>query len=255
MNKKIVTFVSIVLTVFILGTAGLVFKEVSANNSSEIPPEVQQQILQREQEYQAVITEANQRIEELNNELVVMQEDQQTSEIQTNSVDTIVENAASTGGITPEEAALIALEATGYQEPILALPELVDFEGQVAYEVQLQNGVVFLNAQSGAVLFNGVPHKIDNQQAAVIAAEYLGGMDPRYAVIKQSILNGSEVLQVTLHDYVVFMDPFGNVLQAQYTQYDVSSSSTNNTSSSSSNSSSYDDDHDEDHSEDHEDDD
>ena len=254
MNKKIVTFVSIVLTVFILGTAGLVFKEVSANNSSEIPPEVQQQILQREQEYQTAITEANQRIEQLNNELVVIQEEQAT-EPQINSVDTVVENAALTSSITPEEAALLALEATGYQDPILALPELVDFEGQVAYEVQLQNGVVYLNAQSGAVLFNGVPHKIDNQQAAVIAAEYLGGMDPRYAVVKQSLLNGSEVLQVTLHDYVVFMDPFGNVLQAQYTQYDVSSSSTNNTSSTSSNSSSYDDDHDENHSEDHDDDD
>ena len=64
MNKKIITFVSIVLTVFILGTAGLVYKEVSANNSAEIPAEVQQQILQREQEYQTAITEANQRIED-----------------------------------------------------------------------------------------------------------------------------------------------------------------------------------------------
>jgi uncharacterized membrane protein YkoI len=170
MNKRMVTFVSIVITVFILGTAAVIIRDVSANKGETDPQVIQDQLLEREQVYNQVITEANQRIEQLNAELNGGQADQ-----------------TNPNNITPENAALIALATTNYEEPLLKLPELVDFEGKVVYEVQVKSGVIYLDAQSGEIVFNGVPQKIDAEQAAVLAGEYLGGLDPKYGVVKQSV--------------------------------------------------------------------
>ena len=145
MNKRIVTFVSIVITVFILGTAAVVIRDVSAKKGEPDPQVIQDQLLNREQVYNQVITEANQRIEQLNAELNGVQADQ-----------------TNPSNISPESAALIALATTNYKKPLLKLPEMVDFEGKVVYEVQVKSGVIYLDAQSGEIVFNGVPQKIDS---------------------------------------------------------------------------------------------
>ncbi|MBI9043511.1 MAG: hypothetical protein JEZ06_03445 [Anaerolineaceae bacterium] len=240
MNKRMVTFVSIVITVFILGTAAVIYRDVSASKLTELPQEIQDQLIERDQAYNEVIMEANERIEQLNYEISVLQENQQNDVDQTDEVST---------GISPEEAANIALTATNYEETLLKLPELVEFEGQMVFEVQMTSGVLYLDALSGAVVFNGVPKRIDAEQAAIIAGEYLGGMDPKYSVVKQVVLNGSEVFQAVFNDYIVFLDSYGNVLQAQYTQYEVSNSVASNDEPSGGYS---DDDHDDDHEDEHE---
>ncbi len=251
MNKKMITFVSIALTAFLLITAAVLITNVSAKNAAvEIPQDVQDQLAQRDQAYNEVIAEANQRIELLNTELAALQ----ATDSPENSSDPLV---------SPDEAALIALTSINFQEPLNNLPELVDFEGVVAYEVQLTSGKVYVNSRSGEILFSSVQQKINAEDAAMIAGEYLGGLDPRYGVVKQSQLNGADVFLVSFNNYVVTLDQYGTVLQAQVFQYTNETTSSNptinqnNSSTNTSTSSHVDDDDDdhEDHHEEHEDDD
>lgn len=237
MNKRIIAFVSIVLTILVVVLAATLIRDVAANKAADVSPEVINQFIQREEIYNETIKEANQRIETLNAELAEAQK--------TNDEESPVQ-------ITPEQAALIALQTTNYQDSLQSLPELVDFEGVVSFEIQMSNGTVYVDARTGDVLFNGVPEKIDMDQAAVIAGEYLGGLDPRYSLVKETILNGSKVFQVSIGNYVVMLDQFGTVLQAQAFEYtevstSSSSSSTSNSSSVSSNHGDDDDDDDDDY--------
>ena len=232
MNKRVVLFSSIFLSVLLLVVIGGVVKTVTARQSqAAISPDIQAQIDARESEYAAQIEAANQQIRLLSEQVQGQQPVKESSKI------------------SPENAATIAMQTAGEGESLLQLPELVSYEGKTAYEVQLTDGVLFIDSISGEILFNGVPERITPEQAAEIAGVYLGGMDPRYATVKIAVSNGSEVFQVSFNDYLVFVDKFGNVVQAQVLQY--ANASTN--SSGQSGYSEHDDDHDE--HEDHDDDD
>lgn len=61
---------------------------------------------------------------------------------------------APTYALSPQQAALVALRATP-GATLTAAPDAVDFQGQVAYEVRLTRGTVYVDANSGQVLFNG----------------------------------------------------------------------------------------------------
>ncbi len=56
--------------------------------------------------------------------------------------------------LSPDQAARIAARVAPSAK-LIAVPELVDFQGTVAYEVVLNQGNVYVDAQSGQVLFNG----------------------------------------------------------------------------------------------------
>jgi hypothetical protein len=56
--------------------------------------------------------------------------------------------------ISAEAARNIALNAANLAT-MIRQPELVRFEGSVAYEVGFTRGVVYVDANSGAVLYNG----------------------------------------------------------------------------------------------------
>ncbi len=55
--------------------------------------------------------------------------------------------------LTPDQAAAIATSVV-LKAKILRAPELVNFQGAVAYEVGLNQGNVYVDANSGKVLFN-----------------------------------------------------------------------------------------------------
>jgi ABC-type Fe3+-hydroxamate transport system substrate-binding protein len=57
--------------------------------------------------------------------------------------------------VTPAEATGLALEEV--QDGLLTggIPELVSYEGTPAYEVVLEQGNVYVDASSGAILYNG----------------------------------------------------------------------------------------------------
>ena len=215
MNKRVVLFTSILLSVLLLVVIGGVVKTVTARQSqAAVNPDLQAQIDAREAEYAAQIEAANQQIRLLSDQV----QGQQPVKVSSN--------------ISPENAASIALQTAGEDESLLQLPELVSYEGKTAYEVKLTDGVLFIDSISGEILFNGVPERITPEQAAEIAGVYLGGMDPRYATVQIAVSNGSEVFKVTFNDYIVFVDKFGNVVQAQVLQYTNASTSSSNSSSS-----------------------
>ena len=229
MNKRVVLFTSILLSVLLLVVIGGVVKTVTARQSqAAVNPDLQAQIDAREAEYAAQIEAANQQIRLLSDQV----QGQQQVKVSSN--------------ISPENAASIALQTAGEDESLLQLPELVSYEGKTAYEVKLTDGVLFIDSISGEILFNGVPERITPEQAAEIAGVYLGGMDPRYATVQIAVSNGSEVFKVTFNDYIVFVDKFGNVVQAQVLQYtNASTSSSNSSSSGQASYSEHDDDHEE----------
>jgi len=58
--------------------------------------------------------------------------------------------------ITPQDAANIALAASP-GAVLRATPELVSFQATVAYEVHLDRGLIYVDATTGKVLYNGAP--------------------------------------------------------------------------------------------------
>ncbi|MEI8132022.1 MAG: PepSY domain-containing protein [Leptolinea sp.] len=214
MRSKIVLFVSIGLSVFLLlGAVGVAnAMKSSGNNLSGNPtlsPEQVQQLAAREAAYNDLVVQANQRIETLNNEVSALKENSS--------------QAPSQPAITADTAANTAIKEAGGEEALLKIPELVNYQGTSAFEVKLEDGVVYVDAQSGKVIFNGVTPKISEQQARDIAGKYMGGMDGKYANVKLVDLNGTGIYQVTFegpHEaYVVFIDSSGKVVKAQIVKY------------------------------------
>jgi uncharacterized membrane protein YkoI len=85
--------------------------------------------------------------------------------------------------ITADRAALIALDAA-VGARLLHDPELVNFEGSTAYEVSLDQGMVYVDAQTGDVLANqastlatttSTDGQISRDQAIEVARSYAGG--------------------------------------------------------------------------------
>lgn len=76
--------------------------------------------------------------------------------------------------VTPEQALQAAREAAGPGMSESRAPELVSFEDKAAYEVPFEAGSIYIDAQTGEVLFNGtLPQEITADQAAQIASDYL----------------------------------------------------------------------------------
>jgi uncharacterized membrane protein YkoI len=97
-------------------------------------------------------------------------------------------------------------------------PQLVSFEGNTAYEVSFEQGMIYVDANTGQVLFNGTQPQsapqIDAQQAAQIAANYLGEGD--VLDIQLVNFNGATVYQVSFFSgNVVFVTPTGQVAYVQ----------------------------------------
>ncbi|MEJ2012180.1 MAG: hypothetical protein P8X64_08150 [Anaerolineales bacterium] len=141
MNRKAL-FLSLGITAFVLVTAGGVLAAFAQSQSAPQPatiedvlndPEVQALLQEREAAYQQMIDEANQRLVE-------------------------AEGAAegSVAGEYPVPADLavalgrIALDGG----TLLRNPELVSVNGRAAYELIYDRGRVYVDATSGAILFN-----------------------------------------------------------------------------------------------------
>ena len=113
----------------------------------------------------------------------------------------------------------------------------MSFSGSPAYEVIYGNGKVYVDANTGAVLFNGLQTtvtSITSEQALYIAVNYLKTSQP--VSLDTSTFNGAKVYVVLFADgQSVYVDMTGKVVAVQM--------------ASSSQSSSYTDDDDDEHSE------
>ena len=179
MTQKTALILSAVLTAFVLVLGGGLVAQVSQSAAApvaapaaasttapaasvpaaHVTAQLQQIMQQREAQYRQLIEQANQRLAAMNQQLAAAQVTQSAPAKSAQAVLTTRAAQPSQPAITlsAETARNIAIAASNYATMIRE-PELVRFEGQVAYEVGLTRGVVYVDANTGAVLYNGTQH-------------------------------------------------------------------------------------------------
>ena len=185
-------FITATILVIVGGITTLVFASKtptqaasadSAQPSAALDP-------QREEAYNQLIQQANQQLEEANQKLQALQS--QVNQLSGGSP----AQAQVAAAASPDQAAEIARQAAGKGRITVAAPDLVSFEGKPAYEVVFNQGSIYVDSQTGAVLYNGtVPQTITADKAAEVASQYLNltdilqvdqvtiGNQPRYRII------------------------------------------------------------------------
>jgi uncharacterized membrane protein YkoI len=133
------------------------------------PAAVQQAIKERDAAYQQRIQQANDQLQQANVQLQQAYQKQQELAAQLNQAyrqqqprQAVAQPepappappAAPTYAVSPDIAAAIALGAVP-GATLSHAPDLVSFQGLVAYEVVLDRGTIYVDANSGQVLYNG----------------------------------------------------------------------------------------------------
>jgi uncharacterized membrane protein YkoI len=219
MKQKTILIVSIALTAFVLVTLGAVVNSAlgkaaaepaPVNSIEDLPPEIQQTLQEREDAYNQLIEDANTQLQQ------VMSQNQTLQAQIDNQADTTFEASVQDQNvISTDEALQIALDTVISSAVLDGEPELVDFEGAVAYEVPFKQGNLYIDAATGEVLFNGTialaPAQISGEEAARIAANYLDRTDV-YKVEMVS-LNGNSVYKVKFNSGdVAFVNTTGQIV-------------------------------------------
>jgi uncharacterized membrane protein YkoI len=119
---------------------------VPVETTATLDPEVQALIAEREAQYQQALQDANAQLQQAYQQQQALAEQlaQQQAQAQT----------AATYAVSPNMAISTALTVTP-GTVLLREPELVNFQGTVAYEVTLDRGQVYVDANNGQVLYNG----------------------------------------------------------------------------------------------------
>jgi len=134
---------------------------------------------EQEAAYRQLIQEANRRLEQANQRIAQLEQqlsqaDQQAASPSQTAAYAQARAAAAAPApstsapvvaLTPQQALALGLQQVP-DSSALKMPELVDFQGKVAYEVVLNLGVLYLDANTGAVLYNGVSAPAVAQPAA-----------------------------------------------------------------------------------------
>ncbi|MFZ6030812.1 MAG: PepSY domain-containing protein [Chloroflexota bacterium] len=148
MSQKTALWVAAALTAFILVLGGAVAGRANQAQQAAgaIPTvDIETLILQREAKYKALLDQANAQLAEAYNSA------------QTTAAQQVAAQPATVptpGWISAEEAMSAAVISVPGAK-VLRQPELVDFQGTVAYEVRLDKGTVYIDASNGALLYDG----------------------------------------------------------------------------------------------------
>ena len=178
MTQKTALILSVVLTAFVLVLGGGIVARVSQPAApAEAAPvasaptapaptatidanaQVEQLLQQREAQYRQLIEEANQRLQQANQQLAAAAASAPAARPARSAAVAApaapaAQPAQPTASLSAESARNIAIDASG-GATMIREPELVLFEGKVAYEVGFTRGVVYVDANDGTVLFNG----------------------------------------------------------------------------------------------------
>jgi uncharacterized protein YpmB len=212
MKMKWAVPLSVFITVIILSViAGVV---ISKNSGAAVPAATSTYAMDptREAQYQALIAQANETIAQANQRIADLSANQ----------------AAPAATATPypvsvDQASAIAAKASG--ELASTIPQLVNYSGNAAYSVTFPDGVVYVDANSGKVLYNGVQvtQIISKDQAAQIAINYTG--DTRVVEVISGYYNNAPAYQVTFSNgEKVYIDLTGTILAVQLPVYSPPSS-------------------------------
>jgi hypothetical protein len=203
MRTKLAVSISVFITVVVLSIIGGVATVVARGNP--VTPTATQAVGMdptREAQYQALLAQANQTIAQAN---------QQIAEL------TAIKATPTSAPlpILSDQAVAIAGKVSG--ETALKTPELVNYSGKVAYAVTFTDGLVYVDANTGAVLFNGVQivRILTKDQAAQIAVNYTGNSSAVVEVISGTY-NNAPAFRVTFNNgEMVYIDLYGTVLAVQ----------------------------------------
>jgi uncharacterized membrane protein YkoI len=168
MNQKYALTLAVGITAFVLVVGGGIaakFGHPASAPATAVAPmptatDIQAFYAQREAEYQAQIDAANQALAEAYAQLeaasTATQQPQSTAMQDPQSTATQDPQSTPTPDfyLTPQGAMSAAI-LTVPGATILSVPELVNYQGIVAYEVRLDSGIVYVDASNGAVLYNG----------------------------------------------------------------------------------------------------
>lgn len=218
MKNKSVLVVSAFVTVFLLTIGiGVITNVIAKNNQVIAAPTVDTAVfVEREQAYQKMINEANQKIDQANQQITTLMN--QTVE-------------APTAMPTPEylftenQASVLAQSIAGIAPK--EIPVLVNFSGTPAYEVVYGNGKIYVDANTGKILYNGLQKQtvyITSDQALLIAKTYLGS--DQVTAINFGDFSGSKVYVVSFSNgQSVYVNMTGSVVAVQMASNNSSSSS------------------------------
>lgn len=196
--------ISILLTVMLITVGYGVTSMITKNNASQAVSNDQlaAYYATREAQYQGLIAQANDTIDQANQELAALQGQTQPS-------------ATSVAyPVSADQALAIAQNAAG--ETASQPATLVNYSGTVAYEVVFAEGKVYIDANSGSVLYNGVAaaRMITAQQAAQIAMNYTG--NSQVVEVVSGYYNGVAAFRVTFQDGgIVYINAYGAVIGVQ----------------------------------------
>jgi len=141
--------------------------------TATLDPQVEALVQEREAQYRQQLEAANARLQEayIQQQALADQLAQSQSPAQSAAQPAAAQAVQQPTGyaVTPEQALLVALGAAPGNAPG-AVPELVSFQGIAAYEVALSGGLVYVDATTGSVLYNGAV-------AAAVTAPRSGGDD------------------------------------------------------------------------------
>jgi uncharacterized membrane protein YkoI len=173
MTQKTALILAAVLTAFVLVVGGAVAARVSQpaapaeaapaasaptapapTAAIDVNAQVEQLLQQREAQYRQLIDQANQRLAAMNQQLAAAQAATARTSAPAATTARAVQSAQPSIALSAEAARNIAITAANFATMIRE-PELVRFEGKVAYEVGFTRGVVYVDANTGAVLYNG----------------------------------------------------------------------------------------------------
>ncbi len=207
MKHKGSLIISTIITAALITIGIGVIRNANADNAqaAAAPTAVVTQSADREQAYQQLLADANAKIALANQEI-----EQLVNQIPTQGVEN-----ATLYLFSPQQAAALAANIAGVSPN--ALPELVNFNNTPSYEVVYANGKVYVDANSGRILYNGLqtkPANINAGQAVNIVTRYLNRTD--VTSIDVVPFNGTSVYMVGFSDGTqVYVDVTGQIVAIQ----------------------------------------
>jgi hypothetical protein len=217
MKNKGSLIISTIITAALITIGIGVIRNANADNAQAVtaPTAVNTQSVDREQAYQQLLADANAKIALANQEI-----EQLVNQIPTQGAET-----ATPYLFSPQQAAALAANIAGVSPN--ALPELVNFNNTPSYEAVYGNGKVYVDANSGRILYNGLqkkPANINADQAVNIATRYLNRTD--VTSIDVVPFNGTSVYLVGFSDGTqVYVDVTGQIVAIQMPSQNASQSS------------------------------
>jgi uncharacterized membrane protein YkoI len=127
---------------------------VEATPTPAADPQLEALLREREQAYRQLIAEANARLEQAYQQLQELSAQRAAASSEASQASGAP--AEPQASISPARAIWIAMNAAP-GSALMKEPELVLFQGALAYEVVLDQGTLYIDANTGQILYNGIP--------------------------------------------------------------------------------------------------